>query len=81
MLAENVNFLWSKYRACLPKFEKLSYTTMLGFLDRYEKLKYGSYGVYDELCMHSIKELLCMRHNGSFLNASECSTMLEYFCT
>ena len=46
---KNVNVLWSKYSTCLPKLEKLSYVTMLAYLDRFEKLKYGTYGVYDEL--------------------------------
>ena len=50
-------------------------------LHNYEEEKYETYEINDQLCIHSIKQLLFIIENNDFLGFVECDLMLEFFCT
>ena len=49
-------------------YDKDSYNTVTSMLHTYEKEKYETYDINDQLRIHSIKELLFIRENNDFLS-------------
>ena len=81
MVCKNLNHVWSKYNLIVCKSDKDSYNTVTTMLHTYEKEKYESYYINDQLYIHSMKELLFIRENNDFLSVAKCNIMLELFCT
>ena len=63
------------------KSDKNSYSTVTSMLHTYDKEKHKTYDINDQLCIHSIRELIFMRENNDFLSVAKCNLMLEFFCT